>query len=358
MTTPCYSINLSGVRGLIGVDIYVVLGLLAALYIAWNLGANDAANPTNMAVGSGAITLRKAILLFVIFATIGAIVQGYMVMKTIGKGVVPNIDAVGALSASVAAGLWVTLSTWKGLPVSTTHSSVGAVLGIGFAYMVLKHQQTPINWDIVEKVVLSWITSPLLAIVLSMGLYLWFSRIALNLYNKGYNVDKIFKYLLLASLAFSAYAYGTNDVGNATGVYVTVISKLYGLPDMNTMFFLALLGSVGIALGAFTWGYRVIRTVGFEITRLDYVTGSAAGLSNALIVWVFSTVPKVLFGYGMPISTTHASVSSIIGVGIAKERSLKAINWKTVGIIIISWLLTVPIAASISFIIYFILTII
>ncbi|RLG82162.1 MAG: inorganic phosphate transporter, partial [Thermoprotei archaeon] len=114
--------------------LYVVLGLFAALYIAWNLGANDAANPTNAAVGSGAIKLRDAILLFSLFAAIGAIVQGYMVMKTIGKGVVRDIDAMGALVASIAAGLWITLATWKGIPVSTTHSTVGAVLGIGFAY--------------------------------------------------------------------------------------------------------------------------------------------------------------------------------------------------------------------------------
>ncbi len=340
---------------MIGIDVYVVLGLLAALYIAWNLGANDAANPTNMAVGSGAISLRKAIVLFALFATVGAVLQGYMVMKTIGKGVVPDIDAIGALSASVAAGLWVTLATWKGLPVSTTHSSVGAVLGIGFAYMMLGDRPVSINWDVLEKVVLSWIISPLLAIILSMGFYAFFSKVALKLYNKGYNIDKIFRYLVLAGLIFSAYAYGTNDVGNATGVYVTVVSKIYGLPDINTMFFLAILGSIGIALGAFTWGYRVIRTVGFEITRLDYITGAAAGLSNALIVWVFSTVPKILFGYGMPISTTHASVSSIIGVGLARERSLKAVNWKIIGIIIVSWILTVPIATSISFIIYFIL---
>ncbi len=341
---------------MIGVDIYIVLGLLAALYIAWNLGANDAANPTNMAVGSGAISLRKAILLFALFAAVGAILQGYMVMKTIGKGVVPDIDAAGALSASVAAGLWVTLATWKGLPVSTTHSSVGAVLGIGLAYTVLRARPVSINWDVLEKVVLSWIISPLLAIILSMGFYMLFSKIALRLYNRGHNIDTIFRYLVLAGLVFSAYAYGTNDVGNATGVYVTVVSKIYGLPDTNTMFFLAILGSIGIALGAFTWGYRVIRTVGFEITRLDYITGAAAGLSNAIIVWVFSTVPKLLFGYGMPISTTHASVSSIIGVGLARERSLRAVNWKTIGIIIVSWILTVPIAASISFIIYFILT--
>jgi len=335
--------------------LYVVLGLFTALYIAWNLGANDAANPTNAAVGSGAIKLRDAILLFSLFATIGAIVQGYMVMKTIGKGVVRDIDAIGALVASIAAGLWITLATWKGIPVSTTHSTVGAVLGIGFAYTLLEHKPTAINWNVVFTVILSWITSPLSAIILSMFLYYMFTYLNNYLSRKIGNPSRIFKYILIFNLAFSAYAFGTNDVGNATGVYVSVISKLYGVPDMSTMFYLAILGSVGITLGAFTWGYRVIRTVGYNITRLDYVMAAAAGLSNALVVWLFSTIPKLLIGYGMPISTTHASVSSVIGVGIARTRSIKALNLRTVAVIIASWILTVPIAALLSFTIYYII---
>lgn len=335
--------------------LYVVLGLFAALYIAWNLGANDAANPTNAAVGSGAIKLRDAILLFSLFATIGAIAQGYMVMKTIGKGVVRDIDAIGALVASIAAGLWITLATWKGIPVSTTHSTVGAVLGIGFAYTLLEHKPTAINWNVVFTVILSWITSPLSAIILSMFLYYMFTYLNNCLSRKIGNPSRIFKYILIFNLAFSAYAFGTNDVGNATGVYVSVISKLYGVPDMSTMFYLAILGSVGITLGAFTWGYRVIRTVGYNITRLDYVMAAAAGLSNALVVWLFSTIPKLLIGYGMPISTTHASVSSVIGVGIARTRSIKALNLRTVVVIIASWILTVPIAALLSFTIYYII---
>jgi PiT family inorganic phosphate transporter len=115
---------------------------------------------------------------------------------------------------------------------------------------------------------------------------------------------------------------------------------------------LAALGAAGIALGGFTWGYRVIRTVGFRITRLDYVSGASAELANALVVWLFSKIPYLVFGYGMPISTTHASVSAIIGVGIAKHRSLQGVNWRTVGLIVAGWLLTLPVAASIGLAVY------
>jgi len=331
--------------------LYLILGLASAFYIAWNLGANDAANPTNTAVGSGAISIKKALIMFSMFAALGAIAQGYMVMKTIGKGVVKDLDPLGALIASIMAGIWITLVTWKGLPVSTTHSTVGAVLGIGLAYMYT-HGVARINWNVVYMVVLSWIASPLLAIVLSIIMYFLLERVAKHLISKGKNVDKFFKVFLIFNLAFSAYAFGTNDVGNATGVYITVASKVIGTPDMTTMLYLAMFGALGITVGALTWGYKVINTVGFKITRLDYISASAAVFSNAIVVWGFSTIPKILWNYGMPISTTHASVSSVIGVGIAKSRSLKGVDWKVVGYIIMSWILTVPVAAFLSFIVY------
>jgi PiT family inorganic phosphate transporter len=310
--------------------------------MAWNLGANDAANPTNMAVGSGVLDVRRAALIFSLFATIGAILEGYRVSKTIGKGVVPNIDALMALSAGLGAALWVTIATREGLPVSTTQSAVGAVLGIGIAKN-LEGYDVPINWKVVYHVILSWITSPLGAIALAGGLYLVFRAIGEIIdrkVNKGLSV-KVFKYVLLGGLLFSAYAYGANDVGNATGVYITAVSNITGYPDMTTMRLLALLGSVGIALGAMTWGYRVINTVGFKVTRMDVISGAAAELSNASIVYLFTRL-------GMPISTTHASVSSVIGVGIAKRGKLSDVNWKTVLIILIGWLATLPVAAGIA----------
>ncbi len=332
--------------------LYTLLGLAAAMYIAWNLGANDAANPTNMAVGSGAMSIRKAVLLFSSFAALGALLQGYMVIKTIGKGVVTDIPALGALVSSIAAGLWVTFATYKGLPVSTTHSSVGAVLGVGLANM-LWHGSARINLSVVYKVILSWIVSPVAAGLLSFLLYLLINSIVSRqrISGKG-DIDRILKLVFIPALAFSAYAYGTNDVANATGVYVSVVSKITGYPDMKTMYLLSLLGSIGIMVGAFTWGPKVIETVGFRITRLDYTMGLAAELGNALSVWLFTTVPAVLLGYGMPISTTHASVSSVIGVGIAKNRSLGGVNWRTIGIIFLSWVLTLPVAMLLSMTLY------
>ncbi len=333
-----------------GGEILVILGLMAAFYMAWNLGANDAANPTDTAVGSGAVSLKKAILLFSIFAVLGAVLQGYRVIKTIGKGVVKDLDPAMALSASLAAGLWVTLATRKGLPVSTTHSTVGAVLGVGFA-RGLMGGEAKIDWNVVLKVVASWITSPLGAILLAFILYYAFATLYRALNGRGWSVDRIFQAILIFNLAFSAYAFGANDVGNATGVYVGVVSSTLGVPDDKTLQLLAVLGGLGIMAGAFTWGYRVIMTVGFKITKLDYVSGAAAELANASVVYLYTL-------WGMPVSTTHASVSSVIGVGIAKGKGLSGIDKWTVLMIIAGWLATVPVAAGIAASIYTLISIV
>ncbi|NOZ30710.1 MAG: inorganic phosphate transporter [Crenarchaeota archaeon] len=333
-----------------GGEILVILGLMAAFYMAWNLGANDAANPTDTAVGSGAVSLKKAILLFSVFAVLGAVLQGYRVIKTIGKGVVKDLDPAMALSASLAAGLWVTLATRKGLPVSTTHSTVGAVLGVGFA-RGLMGGEAKIDWNVVLKVVASWITSPLGAILLAFILYYAFATLYRALNGRGWSVDRIFQAILIFNLAFSAYAFGANDVGNATGVYVGVVSSTLGVPDDKTLQLLAVLGGLGIMAGAFTWGYRVIMTVGFKITKLDYVSGAAAELANASVVYLYTL-------WGMPVSTTHASVSSVIGVGIAKGKGLSGIDKWTVLMIIAGWLATVPVAAGIAASIYTLISIV
>ena len=285
-------------------------------------------------------------LLFSIFAFLGALIQGWMVIKTFGRGIADVRTIYDAITASAATAFWITLASYKGLPISTTQSSVGAVLGIGLIYTLLGYGGS-INVAVLVKVFLSWLTSPLGAIVLAAIFYKLFTNIAGRLARSGKNVNKIFRIVLICALAYSAYSFGANDVGNATGVYVTVVSVGgVSVPtfDLRTAFMLAALGALGISLGGFTLGKRVIKTIAFGITRLDYITGSAAGLANALVVWLFTTIPSIVWGWGMPISTTHASVSAVLGVGLAKY-GVRGVNWRTFIKILISWFLTVPITA-------------
>lgn len=323
----------------------LIIGLLLSFLLSLSLGANDAATPTDCAVGAGIISIKRAVILFAVFTFIGAIAQGFMVIKTIGKGIVSEIDIVGAVSISIATSIWVLYCSYKGLDVSVTHSSIGSVTGYG----LVAYGLTGLNYDVIRNVVISWVTSPICAISLSYSLYKLTMRILINK-PWTYKLEKTISYALIFSLCFSAYSFGANDVGNATGAYVTVAMKIGKIPDYNTMLFLSILGATGIAIGGIFWGRRVIETVAFKITRIDIVMGMIAELSNALIVYLFTTIPYMVFGFGMPISTSIASNSSIIGVGLAKDY--KAVNYRTILKLVIGWLSTLPMTMLITAIVY------
>ena len=327
------------------VTIAVAAGFLLSFMMAVALGGNDAATPCDTSVGARVISIRKAILLFAIFTSVGALSQGYMVMKTIGKGIVPTIDLLGVLIIVITAFIWIMFCNYLGLEISVTHSVIGAVLGYGLA----AHGVSQVNWGLMWNVVLSWISSPLLALIMAYSIYKLIARMIKE--NNSF-ASRVMPALLIIALCYSAYAFGTNDIANATGVYVTVSHIIFGgVPELNVMFILAVIGSIGVATGGFLLGARVIGTVAFKITRLDPVSGFAAELSNAFVVHMFTTIPYLIIGYGIPISTSLAGVGSVIGVGLAMYRSA-GINKRTVAKLFTAWVATVTITAIASFILY------
>lgn len=327
-------------------NVLLVLGFILSFFMAITLGGNDAAEPTDSAVGAGVVSIKKAVILFAIFAAVGALTQGFMVMKTIGKGIVPEITIAGAFASVLAAVLWVNfIASRLGIDVSVTHSITGAVIGYGMAAY---------GWDMINSwifvmIILSWLSSPLISLALAYIFYKFIVSIIRKLRIEIYSeyFEKILSYFLIGSLAFSAYAFGTNDIANATGVYVTIAEKLGHLPDYNAMLILAAFGSIGIAIGGLYIGPKVISTMAYKITRLDVVTGFAAELSNALVVYLFTTIPYLLIGFGLPISTSLASGGSLIGVGLAAGGK-ENIDKETTLMLASFWVLTVPVSMALS----------
>lgn len=383
-----------------------IIGILLCLLIAWCLGANDAANPTDCAVGSGAISMKKAIILFAVFAAIGGILLGPFVMKTVDRGIVPKEELpertviLGSFAAVTAAGSFLILCTWKGMPTSTTHSIIGGVLGFGL--IACPHL---VKWDIFPIIIFGLVAAPFLSMLVATGLFFAFRAYFRKLRKKRTNLlmsylllfalgfavslaicQKVLKWpllealgtallgaamlatlcvllfrkrwektgmrgimisLLIVALCFSAFAFGANDMANATGAFVTPTEVIMGKPTTDVMFMLAALGSIGIAVGGLTWGYRVLNTSAFKVTRLDPLTGLAGEYSNALTIFLFTVVPMYLIGFGMPVSTTHSSIGSIIGVGLA-SKGLGGVDKRTVGKIFSTWGLTIPCTALLS----------
>lgn len=400
----------------------LIAGYIFGFYMAWNIGANDVANSMAPAVGAKAITIRQAVFIAGILNILGATFIGSHVTDTIRKGIVsteiltdPHLALLGAFSALLAASLWLSFATWKSLPVSTTHSIVGAMVGFG----IMAGGFSVIKWDKLGAVVLSWIISPLFSIIIAFIMFKIIVRLilskkdrfkrALNLspYFVGITLfviilsflyktpigeklsietpvaiavslilsvifgvigkillsrfikdrepdgtEEIFKRIQIGTCCYVALAQGANDVANAIGplavIYSLVKTGSVGA-TVPVPIFLLFFGGIGIACGIAMAGHRVMETIGTKITTLSNSRGFAVNFSAATTVLVASKM-------GLPVSTTHAAVGGVLGVGLA--GGIEAINFRIVLKIMLYWILTVPAAALTSMAIFKVLQLI
>lgn len=400
-------------------EIILGLGLLAGIYMAWNIGANDIANGMASPVAAKAITLRQAVVIGGILDFVGATFIGSHVTSTISKDILrtdlitdPNVMMIGLLSTLLAAAFWIFMATWKQLPVSTTHAIVGAMVGFGMVAGGIH----AIRWGKILPIVLSWIISPLFAGVLTYVIFIiirnrilsnrnnflaalrwtpFFSSITffiviLSMLTKtplgtrlgidmqsgilwslvssiilGFTtkylmkktihkveeegVEEIFRRLQIFTACYVSLAHGANDVANAIGPLAGIYFIYHNHTLVQTAevpIFLLAGGGLFIAIGVFTWGYRVIETVGHKITVLNNSRGFAVDFGTATSVLLASKI-------GLPVSTTHAAVGSVIGVGLC--GGVAAVDFKVVWNIMLYWVITLPLSAIPTIIIFLIL---
>ena len=327
-----------------------VLLLLAAFYVSWNIGANDAANCIGTTVGAQVMSYRNAALMMAAFVILGGVLQGHHVMKTVGKGIVIAEAAVyethngepaptefaehfpenrlpdyAILVALLSAGFFVTLATFSSIPVSTSQAIVGGVAGTGLGIVGI--QASYFKLGVLLKIFGAWVISPILAMSLAFVVYLIFNV----LFRRASAIrwSSLLRIAVIASAAYVSYSLGANDVGNAIG---PLLNKY---PDEG--FYLAILGGIAMATGALTFGKRVTKTVGRSITPLDYSGALAAQMSAAFGVHIFSLL-------GIPVSTSQAVVGAVIGVGLTKGA--RAISKKKIMGIFVGWIAT-PVCAAI-----------
>lgn len=309
----------------------VAITILMGIAVGWSIGANDAANSLGAAVGSKVLNLKQAIVLISVFGFLGAFLQGSHVIKTVGKGIVPmenldkNLALYLALVASFAACAWVVLATFWKMPVSTSHSIVGAVAGAGLAI------GAPIKWKVLTDIFLCWIFTPVGAAVLGYIFLMIFKNIFYTFVPRRY-LKTILTILIILSGCYVAYSWGANDVANATGVITGA-----GVLSVNVSI---MLGGLAIVLGILTWGYKVIETIGSEITNLLPVMAFSAQLASAVNVHIYTI-------FGIPVSTSHSIVGAIFGVGLV--RGIRVLNLSIFKEILICWLATPFVSGIISF---------
>jgi inorganic phosphate transporter, PiT family len=296
--------------------------LVAGIFMGWSLGANDAANLFGPMVGSGAMRFWTAAILASIFVLVGAM--------TVGGGCFATYDAIGtqtllsAFLVTLSAGLTVTLMTILGLPVSSTQAVVGAILGAGLL-------TGGVSFAPLTKIGLSWILTPIGGLVAAYIPYKLLVLFPRALPSRIVQRAGVIRVGLILVTCYSAYALGSNNVANVTGVYV---SSGFLSPTLG-----ALIGALSIGFGILTFSRRVIETVGNDLVQLDAVTALIAILAEAITLNVYTVI-------GVPVSASQAVVGAVLGVGLVK--GVKTIDGRVLLRVLFGWVGTPAIAGLLS----------
>jgi inorganic phosphate transporter, PiT family len=332
----------------------LLLVILAAVIFEYSNGFHDAANAIATVVSTRVLTPRQAIAMAAFFNFTGALFGG-AVASTIGKGLVDTevVTMTTVLCAVIAAFSWNMATWWLGLPSSSSHALIGGLCGAALA--AAKGNWSVIKWNqgVWPKVVLPMIASPIAGFVFG-ALFMFLLLVALHRLTPQF-VNSLFGKLQIFSAAWMAHSHGTNDAQKTMGIITLALftgTKAgsfehlpRGLDFLKTPAFVLpiwviALCAVTMAAGTAAGGWRIIRTLGHRVVKLQPVHGFAAETTAALIIQVASY-------YGIPLSTTHVISTSIMGVGAVKRFT--GIRWTVVERIVWAWVFTLPATAVIGY---------
>ena len=308
-----------------------VLALVLVYVYAFVGGFTDTANAIATVVGSRVMSPRSAVLMAGAMNLLGGL-SGTAVALTIGKGLVdPAVLTLLTVVAGLAGAMtWSVVTYSFGIPVSETHGLIGGLVGAAIATA----GPGVIVWGGLTKTAGALLASPLLGFSGGLGVIL---MLYWTLYRQSRGrILPVFRHLQRLSAAFMAFSHGRNDAQKPMGMLAMAIALHYGAPDITVPLWVVVSCALVAAVGTAWGGWRIIRTLGLRITALDPVQGFAAEASGAAVIQVASEL-------GIPVSTTHAITSSILGVGSA--RRLSAVRWGVTSRIVTSWILTVPVTA-------------
>jgi len=321
-----------------------VLGL--AVIFDYINGFHDTANAIATSVSTRALRPEHAILMSATANFVGAL-TGTAVAKTISSGLAdtpPGADGQTIVAAALVGAIVWNLITWRlGIPSSSSHALIGGLLGA----VVVSVGAGAIKVDgVLTKVLLPLVLSPILGI----GIGFLSMVVILNIFRRANprRINERFRRLQVVSAAAMAFSHGSNDAQKTMGIMTLALVAAGLLPaDSAIPLWVIVLAATAISLGTAAGGWRIIRTMGQRVVKLDPVHGFAAETTAASIIYTASH-------FGMPVSTTHVISSAIMGVG-ASDR-LSAVRWGVAGNIVIAWILTIPASAAVAALAYLVLS--
>lgn len=320
-----------------------LLIIVIALAFDFLNGMNDAANSIATIVATKVLSPKMAVAWAAFFNFIAAFGFGVHVANTIGKGIVETavVDQYLILSTLIGAVIWTHACTRLGLPISVSHSLIGGLAGsaivkAGFGSLVSSG---------LIKVSIFIVLSPVIGLILGtifMIIVLWIFR-----NSKAKKIDKTFRIGQLVSSAAFSLGHGTNDAQKTMGIIsILLYTGGYLGDEFYVPFWVIIISHTAIGLGTLAGGWKVIKTMGMKLTHLKPIGGFCAETAGAVVLIMTSL-------FGIPVSTTHTITGSIMGVGMVKR--LTAVKWGVAGRIVWAWVLTIPLTALVSALVYFII---
>ena len=319
--------------------VVLTIGLLIALFAVLSAefvnGWTDAPNAIATVISTGVMTPRQAVIMAVVFNTIGAM-AGTAVAATVGQGiVVPSALTINSITATMVSIIaWGVLAARLGIPVSKSHALLAGLAGAGLAGGGL----SALQWSGWEKVGIGLASSLVAGFGGAFALGRLITKLAANA--PPTRAKKSFDRLQMLSAGFMAFNHGLNDGQKFMGVFAMTLLAGGAIPQFRIDWWVIVACALTMGIGTSFGGWRIIQTVGAKMTRLTSWQGFAATMAA-------STTIAVASSYGVPLSTTHTITSAVVGVGASRRTS--DVRWGVLRKIVLAWCATFPACATIAF---------
>lgn len=317
---------------------WVIVIVILGLTFDYINGFHDTANAIATSVSTKALSPRAAIMVAASLNFLGAL-SGTAVAATIGKGIIkPEIVTPEVLSAALVGAIFWNLFTWYfGIPSSSSHALIGGLVGAALAGF----GPNEVSWNGFVKIFSGLLTTPVIGLIVgSMVMYLLFW-----LFKKSSpaKTNRQFRRLQIITACMASFSHGSNDAQKTMGIITMSLVSAGILTSFEVPLWVKLACAMTMAAGTAVGGWKIIRTMGGKIFRIEPINGFAADFSSSLVIFVSSKL-------GIPVSTTHVVSSSIMGVGAAKR--MKGVRWNIAKQIVTAWFITIPLSGLVSAIVY------
>jgi len=319
------------------IPLLLIFVVLIALVFDFTNGAHDSANAIATIVSTKVLSPRTAVIMAACLNLLGAFL-GTEVAQTVGSGIVDPEMVTGCkilvLAALFGAIFWNMLTWYLGIPSSSSHALVGGLIGAAIAF---KGWDAPNYASIGKKVLIPLLLSPLAGFLVGYLIMVALTWMFVKAHPR--TVNTAFKKLQILSSAFMATSHGLNDAQKTMGIITLALVIFQMQPDVSIPFWVKLSCALAMGFGTAMGGWKIVKTMGHKIFKLEPVHGFAAETAAAAVIMGASSM-------GAPISTTHTISTAVIGVGASKRFS--AVRWGVAGNLVVAWVLTIPASGAVA----------